>query len=314
MGRQRILVTGGGGFVGSCLARDLIASGHEVHLMLRRESSRWRLEEVEGLYVPHEADLRDLAAVRRAVDACRPEVIYHLAAHGALHHQHDRTAILAGNVLGAGHLLEALDHHDYQRLVHVGSSSEYGHQSRPMREDDRLEPRTDYGVSKAAATLLMRAAGFQGRPVAVVRIFSAYGPWEDASRLVPYVMRCCLRGERPRVSAGRQPRDFIHVDDCVELLKLAAELPEAQGQILHAGAGRRQTVRDIVETMLEVCTAGYLHAEFGAEAQRPDEPAVWMADIERTTALTGWRPCYTLAEGIERTWSWYQATHAALAA
>lgn len=314
MGHQRILVTGGGGFVGSCLARELIASGHEVHLLLRRESSRWRLEGLDGLFITHEADLRDAAGVRRAVDASRPEVVYHLAAHGALHHQQNRAAILASNLLGTCNLLEALDHHDYQRLVHVGSSSEYGHKSRPMREDDRLEPRTDYAVSKAAAALLVQAAGYQGRPVSIVRIFSAYGPWEDPSRLVPYVMRCCLRGERPRVSAGRQPRDFIHVDDCVELLKLAAELPEAQGQVLHAGAGLRQTVREIVETMLDICTSGFLQAEFGAEAQRPDEPKVWLAEIERTTLLTGWRPRCGLVEGIERTWSWYQATYAALAA
>ena len=50
-----------------------------------------------------------------------------------------------------------------------------------------------------------------------VRIFSAYGPWEDPSRLVPYVMGCCLRGEAPRVTAGSQPRDCIHVDDVVDL-------------------------------------------------------------------------------------------------
>src|SRR5262249_2876460 len=149
--------------------------------------------------------------------------------------------------------LDALDGHDYRALVQAGSSSEYGHKDGPMRETDRPEPRTDYAVSKAAATLLCQAEAHKGRPVATVRVFSAYGPWEDPSRLVPYVMGCCLGGERPRVTGGGQPRDFVYVADVVALLKLAAVYPAARGQVLHAGSGRQQSVRDMVETILAVC-------------------------------------------------------------
>jgi nucleoside-diphosphate-sugar epimerase len=282
----------------------LIAAGHEVHLMLRGESSRWRLAGLEDSYQEHEADLRDSAAVRRAVEAARPEVIYHLAAHGALYQQRDRAAILASNLLGASNLLEALDSRDYLMLVQAGSSSEYGHKPQAMREDDRLEPRTDYAVSKAAATLLCQAAAYQGRPVTTVRVFSAYGPWEDPTRLVPYVMDCCLRGERPRVTSGRQPRDFVYVADCVELLQVAAHSPDAQGQILHAAGGRQQSVREMVETIVDVCGGGRLTAEFGGEPQRPDEPRAWFGSIGRTTDLTGWRPRHDLRSGVERTWAW----------
>jgi len=304
MACERILVTGASGFIGASLTRELIAAGHEVHLTLRGESPRWRLAGLEGRYAAHQADLRDLAAVRRAVEAARPEIIYHLAAHGALHHERDRAAILASNLLGTCNLLEALDGRDYRMLVQAGSSSEYGHKSQAMREDDRLEPRTDYAVSKAAATMLCQAAAYGGRPVTTVRVFSAYGPREDPSRLVPYVMDCCLRGERPRVTSGAQPRDFVYVDDCVELFERAAHSPAAQGRILHAASGRRQTVREMVETIVEVCAPGRLTAEFGAEPERPDEPQAWFGDIERTAELTGWRPRRDLHSGIELTWAW----------
>ena len=171
--RERVLITGGSGFLGACLASNLVAEGHDVHLLLRAKFSGWRLQGLAGRYTPQWADLRDADAVKRAVAACRPEVVYHLATHGAYPSQQERRAILATNLLGTANLLDALDGQGYRAFVHTGSSSEYGHKDGPMREADRLEPRTDYAVTKAAATLLCQAEAYKGRPVVTVRVFSA---------------------------------------------------------------------------------------------------------------------------------------------
>ena len=243
--------------------------------------------------------------LRQAIDACRPQVIYHLATHGAYYHQRERSDIIATNLTGTANLLDALEGHDYEALVYTGSSSEYGHKSEPMRPEDRLEPRTDYGVTKAAATLLCLAEAMKGRPVSVVRVFSAFGPWEEPGRLVPYVVECCARGENPKVTAGLQPRDFVSVSDVVDLLKVAAVHPGARGQILHAGTGRQHTVRDMIETIVAVCGSGRVTPQFGTEPLRPGEPIHWLASIERTTALTGWKPRHDLRSGVESMWRWY---------
>ena len=179
-----------------------------------------------------------------------------------------------------------------------------------MRPGDRLEPRTDYAVAKAAASLLCLAEAAKGRPVVCVRVFSAYGPGEEPSRLVPQVMAACLRGEAPRVSAGLQPRDFIYADDLIRLLRTAADCPDACGRILHAGSGKQTCVRDMVETILSVGAAGGLKAAYGAEPTRPDEPTSWVADIEATSAITGWTPGIDLRQGVERTWAWFLAHEA----
>jgi nucleoside-diphosphate-sugar epimerase len=307
-GRKRVLVTGGNGFIGACLVRDLIAAGQDVHLLLRPESNTWRLAGLAGRYVSQWADLRDAQALRDVVRRCRPEIVYHLATYGAYPSQTDRNAILTTNVLGTANLLTALEGTDYQALVNAGSSSEYGAKDGPIREDALPEPRSDYGVARAAVTLLCQAAARQGRPVTTVRIFSAYGPWDDPGRLPSYVMACCHSGRPPRVTAGSQPRDFIHVDDVLALLRRAADwapLPQARARILHAGTGSQHTVRDMVETILAVCGGGRVTAEFGAEPSRPDEPASWVASIDQTTALTGWQPRYDLRQGVERTWDWF---------
>jgi nucleoside-diphosphate-sugar epimerase len=302
-----VLITGGSGFIGACLAYRLADAGHEVHLILRPEAKTWRLAGLRGQYVSHEGDIRDAESVRRAVTACRPDVVYHLATHGAYPSQRDRGVILATNLQGTANLLDALEDHDYKALVHTGSSSEYGHKDAPMREDDLPEPRTDYGVTKAAATMLCQAEAFKGRPVTTVRVFSAYGPWEEPSRLVPYVMDCCRRRESPRVTPGRQPRDFIYVDDVVELLMTAAGAPRARGRVLHAGTGAQHSVRDMIETIVDVCGGGVVKAQYGAEATRPGEPAAWVASIERTAALTGWRPRHDLRAGVTAMWQWFTA-------
>jgi nucleoside-diphosphate-sugar epimerase len=314
VGDERVLITGGSGFIGACLVRDLIDAGQEVHLVLRPSSNLWRLTGIEGRYTSHAADLRDAAALRQIVDKCKPRVIYHLAAHGAYPFQKDRAAILTGNILGTANLLDALDGHNYRAFIQTGSSSEYGHKKGPMRESDRLEPRTDYGVAKSAATLLCQTEAYKGRPVTTVRVFSAYGPWEEPTRLVPYVMDCCLRGINPKVTAGRQPRDFIFVDDVVALIKAAAANSNLRGHILHAGTGRQHSIRDMIETIVAVCGRGQVTAEFGSETVRPDEPASWVASIDETTRLTGWKPAFDIRNGVERMWSWFQSTAARNAA
>jgi nucleoside-diphosphate-sugar epimerase len=239
-------------------------------------------------------------------------VVYNLATHGAYPLQKNRAEILATNLLGTVHLFEALVGRDYQAFVHTGSSSEYGHKEQPMRESDVVEPRTDYGVSKAAATLFCQAEAYKGAPVSTVRVFSAYGPWEEPSRLVPYVLDSCLRNVPARVTAGSQPRDFIHVDDVVDLIRLAARLPGCKGRILHAGTGRQSTVRQMVEAISRVC--GGEPPVFGAAPLRPDEPSHWVANIEATRELTGWQPRYDLTAGITQMKQWWLASSGRAAA
>ena len=96
----RVLITGGSGFIGANLVRAELAAGSEVHLLLRPEARLWRLSDVRREFSAHTADVRDAAAVRRVVGEVRPEVVYHLATHGAYPSQRDRGTILATNLVG----------------------------------------------------------------------------------------------------------------------------------------------------------------------------------------------------------------------
>src|SRR5437867_4494980 len=115
---ERVLVTGGSGFVGACLTRALIEDGQDVHLILRPQTDRWRLAGLDGRYTVHMADLLDPAATRGAFAAARPEVIYHLAAHVGRPEPCRRADVLAGNLLATTHLLDAAHAEGCRTLVY----------------------------------------------------------------------------------------------------------------------------------------------------------------------------------------------------
>jgi nucleoside-diphosphate-sugar epimerase len=306
MSGGHILITGATGFLGAGLVRRLLQEGKSVHVLVRPGTNTWRLDGLENRLTVHWADLRDAAAVRRSVAACRPELVYHLAAAGVVcQSQYTRTELLACNVLGTANLLDGLANQDYRRLVHVGSGVEYGPHNGPIHETERLQPQTNYAVSKAAASLLVQAEVQRGRPIVIVRVFAVYGPGEDGTRLVPYLMRCCLRSEVPRVSEGSQRRDFIFLFDVVELLCLAADCPAVVGQALHAGTGQELSVRTMVHEVLRVCGGQHLPVVFGGSALHPGETPHYRAGIEMTRRLTGWLPQHSIEAGIRETWDWH---------
>src|SRR5262245_10634345 len=119
-------------------------------------------------------------------------------------------------------------------------------------------------------------------------------------------MSCCRRGDVANVSAGLQRRDMVFIEVVIEFLQVAAHSPRAAGQVLHAATGREHTVRQVIETILDVCGSS-IRIVYGAESLRPGEPERYLADICRTRALTGWQPRFDLRAGIEQTWQWFRA-------
>src|SRR5262249_43082629 len=144
-------------------------------------------------------------------------------AHGAYTWQTDRERILGVNFFGLRNLLEACRETGVEVLVNAGSSSEYGAKDHAPTEDEAPEPNSDYAVAKAAATMLAGHLGRSGPTrVVALRLYSAYGPWEEPARLVPRLVAFGLRGELPPLVSPELARDFVYVDDVTDAFVLAA--------------------------------------------------------------------------------------------
>jgi nucleoside-diphosphate-sugar epimerase len=303
---KRVLLTGAGGFVGR-----LLADGHQVHVLLKSATTRWRLAGVQADLRLHEVDLQDEEGVGRAAAAIQPEVVYHLAAHGAYPFQTDPDGIIATNILGTWNLVKALAKTDYEVFVNTGSSSEYGFKDFAMRETDLLEPNSYYAVAKCAQTLLCQhVARTEKKPITTFRLFSAYGPYEEPSRLVPTLIQRCLHQQDLSLVPPETARDFVYVDDVVDAFLKTAELSKLRGDIINIGTGVQSTLRDVVEAIVQH-TGAQVECRWGAMQPRIWDSSTWVADCTKAKTLLGWRARTSLNDGLGRTVAFVRSQGAA---
>jgi nucleoside-diphosphate-sugar epimerase len=249
-------------------------------------------------------DLSDASNVSRLVSEVRPDFVFHLASHVAGSRSRDLVLpTFRDNLASTVNLLLAAAETSCRRFVLTGSLEEPDSPSDP--------PSSPYAAAKTAARLyadLFHA--LYSVPVVKARLFMVYGPAQrDERKLVPYVIRCLLAGEPPRLSPGQRPVDWIYVDDVVDGLIAMACAPKAiEGKRLDLGSGSLVTVRCVVERLVALIGAA-VTPDFGALPDRALEQ-VRKADTDSTREQTGWMPAVPLDEGLRRTVEWCR-THPA---
>jgi nucleoside-diphosphate-sugar epimerase len=300
----KVLVTGAAGFVGAGLVRTLLQHGHEIHVLLKSSTRGWRLAEIQHELRCHQTDLRDEEGLTALVRTIRPEVIYHLAAHGAYPTQTDADEIIQSNILGTWNLLKASAAIDYLTFVNTGSSSEYGFKETATRETDYLEPNSYYSVAKCAQTLLCQHfARVEKKSINTFRLYSVFGPYEEPTRLIPTVVRSCLQGKDLQLVPRDIARDFVFVDDVVEAYLRLEQLGRLSGEIVNIGTGLQSTIGDVVDNVVAL-TGARVQCHWGAMAPRIWDARIWVADATKSYRLLGWRAGTSLRDGLQRTVEW----------
>lgn len=303
----RVLVTGASGFVGANLCRALLHAGGSVHAAVRPASDLFRLAEVRREVELHSFDLCDVEGVRRELAAVRAEVVIHAAAHTTVHYNATVAGVAGDTIIATAHLLDALAMVGCERLVHVGSSLEYGPAARPHREDDPLRPDTLRGATKAAAALLVLQQAIRGAVAAVVvRPFSIYGPWEGEHRLVPRAIQAAFSGETLPLTGPGLRRDLVYVEDVCDACLCAAVAEAVVGEVINVGTGRQTSNEDLVAAV-ERATGRSIRVAPGAFPARSADRGFWAADTGKAERLLGWAASYPLAAGLERTVRWFES-------
>lgn len=301
---QKVLVTAGGGFIGSRVVRRALACGASVSVLVRPEDGRDRLSNLEGVRF-YEGDILDEPAVTRALAEEKPNLVVHTA--GLVDSRREPSLVpsmMRLHALGMAHLLEASRLAEVAHVVALGSSGEYGASAAVFAEDRIAEPVDPYSVSKLAATdLAMTYDRAFGLPCTVVRPFVVYGPGELKNRIFSTVFGKALAGGgEVDFTAGEQVRDFVYVDDVAEGILRAALTPAARGQILNLGIGRGTRVRDAV-TIAIAASQNRVIPLFGKLPYRPGEPPSLVADNTKIEAILGWSPPTSVEEGVALTYA-----------
>jgi nucleoside-diphosphate-sugar epimerase len=314
MAATRSLVTGAAGFIGAALARRLVARGDAVTALAGPGSDPWRLEGLRDVADVFELDLRDADAVARALRAARPELVFHLAAHGAYSWQRSLPRMIETNVAGAAHVAEAAIDAGARAIVNAGSSSEYGLKDHAPPEHELPEPNSAYAVTKASATLLGGwLARHRGAAITTLRLYSAYGPWEEPRRLMPALVAHGLDGRLPPLADPAIARDFVYVEDVCDAFLLAAERAQpGAGAVYNIGSGVQTTLRELAEVARRVWGIEQEPA-WAAFPARDWDTDVWIADARRAQEELGWRAATPLEAGLAAFGRWMREQPPAVA-
>jgi dolichol-phosphate mannosyltransferase len=292
--------------VGANLARRLLRDGHAVHCLVRPGHDPWRLEELCDTITSHEVELTDAAGVGATVARVQPEWVFHLAVHGAYSWQRDADAIARTNVLGTLALATACRDAGVPVLVNTGSSSEYGLKDHPPVETEAVDPNSDYAWTKVAATHLVRHWALRdGRRWTTLRLYTAFGPWEEPNRLVPTLILRGLDGALPPLTQPDTARDWVYVDDVCDAFVLAAERG-TPGAVWNVGSGAQTTLREVVDVARRTLGIA-VEPRWGGMADRSWDTSVWVSDPRAIARDLGWTARTSFADGFARTVEWLRA-------
>lgn len=302
MSPRRALVTGAAGFIGANLVRALLEAGHDVVAVERPGGSSWRI-------VPLFADVRRVAAdlvdgeqVTRVLRDARPEWVFHLAAHGAYSWQLDRARIIETNLYATLALLDAAADVGVETFIHAGSSSEYGFKDHAPTEDEALAPNSDYAAAKACASLFVLRAYSDGKRACTLRLYSAYGPWEEPKRFIPTLVAHATRGALPPLVNPDVAHDFVYIDDVCRAFLAAAENPNLS-PVYNVASGEATTMREVVATAQRIFEIDE-DPQWGSMADRLWDTSTWIGDARRLRREVGWHPRVSLEEGLRATERW----------
>jgi len=307
----KVLVTGGGGFIGSHLVERLVELGADVTAFVRYNSrndpglleilgdKRKEIRIVSG-------EIRELETVRKVTKDA--EVIFHLAALVGIPYSYVHpNEVIEVNTIGTLNVLTAVKDLGVRKVVITSTSEVYGTAiTIPISEKHPKQPQSPYSASKIAADAI--ALSFYHAfelPVAIVRPFNTFGPRQSDRAIIPTLIGQALTKRVIEVGNTKPTRDFTFVTDTVEGFIKVAESDSSVGEEINLGSGREISVGDLAEKIAALCGRD-VQIVPSKERFRPakSEVARLLGDASKAGKMLGWEPKKKFEEGLKLTIEW----------
>lgn len=312
--RQRVLVTGGAGFIGSHLTERLVAEGWDVTVFddfndaYDPRIKRGNLSAVRDQVELIEGDIRDAVLVERCFSRGKFDLVVHLAARAGV-----RPSILqpklymTTNIEGTFNLVDACRHHEVKNFIFASSSSVYGvNQKVPFAETDAIERTiSPYAATKLACEqICSNYSHLFGMRARCLRFFTVYGPRQRPDLAIAQFTRAILDGRTvTRFGNGDTRRDYTYVADIIDGIVRSFDDRGGDYEVLNLGGSATTKLSDLI-AMLEELLGRKANIEQAPE--QPGDVPMTHADISKARALLGWEPSCPIREGLQRYVTWLQ--------
>ncbi|MCY7346020.1 MAG: NAD(P)-dependent oxidoreductase [Pyrinomonadaceae bacterium] len=291
---KKILVTGGTGFLGRYVVRELISKGL-APTVLTRETETEVFGEGGKKIDKIKMDLLDTGAVGKYLKQFRPEIIIHLA--GATY---QRDVLERLNFDATAHLLEAASALGVRKFMMLGTSDEYGFQECPHRETMAAMPVSDYAVTKnKAVNRALALYKSDGLPVVILRPATIYGIAQPSKMFIAQAVHSAVSGIPFEMSEGRQKRDALFVTDFVNAMIKTLTVEGIEGEIFNVGSGESVALRELAAKIWKIAGADEKLLKIGARPTNAGELHNTGADISKISEKLDWKPKVSLDEGLE---------------
>lgn len=285
---ERALITGATGFIGSHLARHLLAGGAEVHVVLRPGAHLDRIPDLADRLVRHEDD--GATPLTSMVAEAAPEVTFHVATRFvAQHAAADVPGLVADNIAFPARLADALAEAGHRALVNVGTAWQ-------RAGGATYRPRNLYAATKQAFEDIVQLYIERGQlDVTTIEIHDSYGPRDHRGKVISALISAVTAGEPLSMGSGRSPLDLVHVDDIARALLLAGDRARNREAPARFGAssGEPHTLREVVQ-ILEAVAGRPVPVVWDQRPEPSGEDGAWSP----LPSIPGWSPHVTLQEGL----------------
>lgn len=310
METRRIAITGASGFLGANLTHYFLESGHEIYPIIRTTSNTWRINDI--INEINVTKLKDSSGTefKDIFEKLKPEVIINAMGVDQKKAASNNSLYWKSNFLSIVNLVEGIRGLSTTILIHAGSSFEYGKatlKQNPVSEDATCEPISDYAISKFLSTEYLRYVTQKlSHTISIFRIFNLYGPYDSSYSLITDITLKSILGEEIVLKNPFAIRDFIHVKDAIEAVRIAMvnHTNDTGLSIMNLGTGVGTKVSDIASLVNKLNGEKSQIKVFPGD-QRPENSIPGpIADMTKTFNFLNWKPKVNIEKGLYEQNDW----------
>ncbi len=295
---NKVLIVGGTGFLGFHFAKYCLKKKFKVFCLSRKKPKKKKfLKNVKYLYL----DISKKNQVKRKLKYYS-NIDYIINFGGEVEHKRLKKTFQS-HFNGLKNLTNFYFQKSIKKFIQIGSGLEYGKARSPQKETLLINPNSNYALAKGKATRHLLQTCKKNFPGIVVRPYQVYGPYQDLNRLIPIVIDNCLKDKKFPCSSGKQLRDFLYIDDFVEIVFKLMVNKGNNGQVFNIGYGKAFSVKKLINLIKKKINKGI--PEFGKIKLRKEENLITYPSIYKVKKLFKWKPKVNLSLGLNKTIKFY---------